>query len=72
MITDRILRYKFDQNDDPDTIAENLVNNYKNALKDGIHFDYIELRIADKDREHLVMGKIYSLDPQIFRMVEVT
>ena len=71
MIADKTLRYKFDKNDDPDQIAQHLVNNYKNALKDGIHFNYIELRIEDKEREYQVMGKIYELDSEIYRMVEV-
>lgn len=67
----RILRYKFGPEDDPYKVAQNLVDYYKNAVRDGIHFDGIELRILDKDREYQIMGKIYNLDSAIYRMIEV-
>jgi len=67
----RILRYKFGPEDDPYKVAQNLVDYYKNAVRDGINFDGIELRILDKDREYQIMGKIYNLDSAIYRMIEV-
>ena len=67
----KILRYKFTESDDPNEIATNLVNNYNNALKDDIHFDSIELKIYDKAREYLVMGKIFNLDQVVYNKIDV-
>ena len=67
----KTLRYKFTSKDDPETIAQNLVNNYNNAIKDNIHFDSIELKIEDKRREYLVMGKIYKLDTTVYNKIDV-
>ena len=67
----KILRYKFKKDSDPKALAKNLVDNYRNALKDGIEFESIELKIEDTDRDYQILGEIYKLDPVAYHLLDV-
>ena len=67
----KILRYKFKKDSDPKALAKNLVDNYHNALKDGIEFESIELNVEDTDREYQILGEIFRLDSVAYHLLDV-